>query len=198
MKMYGLQWRPGWRDNMWGMWDWIMSESNHSTLNEAEKPIIQKLKDKGDFRIAELPTEPFEIWATGAGFFACRRESWLGFNPAFRAFGGETGYIQEKYRQAGRKVWCDPRMVWVHLFCTQGRKIPFPCSMIDRIQNYRIGFAELGLDTTELESHFKPILAKLEKDKMRKELCEIATIKPEELPKEKYNEIAVIEPQEVR
>jgi glycosyltransferase involved in cell wall biosynthesis len=181
LKMYGLSWRPGWRRQMWGMWNWIMSESNYAALNETEIARVQKINEKGDFRIAELPTEPFEIWATGAGFFCCRRDSWLGFNPDFRAFGGETGYIQEKYRKAGLKVWCDPSKIWVHLFCNGGRKIPFPCHMIDRVRNYLIGFAELGLDTSEMENHFGPLLIKQAREKMRKELYETATTEPEEV-----------------
>jgi len=124
---YWLTWRPEWRSNMWGVWG----------------PVVK-----------ELPTEPVEIWAQGAGFFACRRESWLGFNPGFRQFGGETGYIQEKYRKYGRKVWCDPRMVWMHLFYNQGRKIPFPAQMVNRVRNYILGFEELGLDTKQIEDHF--------------------------------------------
>lgn len=124
---YGISWERKWRSGMWGTW----SPS-----------------------VAELPKEPVEIWATGAGCFACRRDSWLGFNPGFRAFGGETGYIQEKYRKAGRRVWCDPRLVWIHYFCNAGRKIPFPHKMVDRVRNYILGFQELGLDVGEIRRHF--------------------------------------------
>ena len=44
---------------------------------------------------------PFEITMQGLGLFACRRDAWPGFNPAFRGFGGEEGYIHEKIRQRG-------------------------------------------------------------------------------------------------
>jgi len=116
---------PEWREKMWGIW--------------APK-------------VTELPEAPFEIWAMGAGFLACRREAWLGFNPEFRGFGGETGYIQEKYRKAGRKVWCHPKMIWMHLF---GRKVPYPLILKDRVKNYIIGFKELGLDIRQIHDHFK-------------------------------------------
>lgn len=124
---YSIAWEPVWRKHMWGIW----SPS-----------------------VAELPKEPVEIWAMGAGFFACRRDSWLGFNSGFRGFGGESGYIQEKYRKAGRKVYSHPKMVWMHLFHNEGTKIPYPLKLQDRIKNYLIGFRELGLDTAPIYKEF--------------------------------------------
>ena len=50
--------------------------------------------------------EPFEIPMQGMGVFSCRKEAWLGFNPAFRGFGGEEGYIHEKFRQARSAAAC--------------------------------------------------------------------------------------------
>jgi glycosyltransferase involved in cell wall biosynthesis len=138
---YWTHWLPVWRANMWGIW----------------APTVKK---------EQLPKEPIEIWATGAGFFACRRESWLGFNRHFKSFGGETGYIQEKYRKAGRKVWCYPNMVWQHFFNTQGRKIPYPCSMVDRVRNYLYGFEELGLDIDPIKTHYGQALV----DQARKDM----------------------------
>ena len=129
------EWKPIWRSNMWGIWG-----------------------DKLSFE--QLPKEKKEIWAMGAGFFACRRSSWLGFNPKFRGFGGETGYLQEKYRKAGRKVWCYPNMIWMHYFCNTGRRIPFPVIMAERVRNYLIGFNELGLDITPILQHFGERLVK--------------------------------------
>lgn len=126
---YWIEWLPVWRANMWGIWG-------------------EKLTKE------QLPKEPKEIWAMGAGFFATRRASWLGFNPAFRGFGGETGYIQEKYRKAGRRVLCYPNMIWLHFFGNTGRKIPFVVKTSDRIRNYMIGFKELGLDTAPIVNHF--------------------------------------------
>ena len=114
---YSMAWEPVWRKHMWGIW----SKS-----------------------VSELPTEPVEIWAMGAGFFACRRESWLGFNPAFRGFGGESGYIQEKYRKAGRKVFCHPKMVWLHLFHCEGSKIPYPLLSYQYLPTYGIFYSFLS------------------------------------------------------
>lgn len=124
---YALCWEPVWRRHMWGIWGKA---------------------------VTELPSEPIEIWGMGAGFFACKRSSWLGFNPDFRGFGGESGYIQEKYRKAGRKVLCHPKMVWMHLFHCEGTKITYPIKLQDRIKNYLIGFRELGLDTAPIYKEF--------------------------------------------
>jgi len=113
-----------WRDNMWGTW---------------AKPLN------------ELPDEPFEIPMHGLGLFGCRKEAWLNFNSEFKGFGGEEGYIHEKYRQAGRKVLCLPWIRWCHRF---GKSGPYPLNGNDRIRNYLIGFKELGLDPKPIYDHF--------------------------------------------
>jgi glycosyltransferase involved in cell wall biosynthesis len=123
---YYCEWKPIWRSKMWGIW--------------------------GDI-VKVLPKKPFEIWATGAGFFAVKKSSWLGFNSGFRGFGGETGYIQEKYRKAGRRVWCYPNMIWMHCFCGQGKAL-YPIRIEDRVRNYLLGFAELGLDISPIYTEF--------------------------------------------
>ena len=129
IQQYYCDWKKIWRAGMWGIWGNLYTE---------------------------LPSEMFEIWAMGAGFFAVRRDSWLGFNPGFRGFGGETGYIQEKYRKAGRRVLCDPSKIWLHFFNdgTDGRQIPYENKLNDRIRNYVIGFNELGLDVDEVRQVF--------------------------------------------
>jgi len=137
LKKYWCEWLPTWRKRMWGIWGKALS-------------------------FEEIPKEPFEIWAMGAGFFAVRRDSWLGFNKNFRGFGAETGYIQEKYRQAGRKVWCYPNMIWMHMFYHQGRQIPYPLKIQDRVRNYIYAFEELGFELTDLYKEFgEPLVKKL-------------------------------------
>ena len=123
-KLYNLEWLPVWRGNMFGIWD-------------------QSVK--------ELPKEDKTILAMGAGFFYCRRDTWLGFNKHFRGFGGESGYIQEKYRQSGRKVICNMNMIWLHMF---NRKPPYPLNIKDRIINYILGFWELKLDLMQIKHYF--------------------------------------------
>lgn len=124
IKNYSCEWLPEWRGHMWGVWGKCLTV---------------------------LPQKPFEIWGCGCGLFLTKRDSWLRFNDRFKGFGGEEGYLQEKYRRAGRKVLCYPNIVWMHLF---DRKIPYQVRLIDRVRNYLIGFEEIGLDVKPVVDHF--------------------------------------------
>lgn len=117
-----------WRGQMWGTW-------------------------ATDKRGGDINGDPFEIPAQGMGLFSCRKDAWVGFNPRFRGFGGEEGYIHEKYRKFGKKAICLPFLRWVHRFGRPGG-VPFRCVTQDRIKNYFIGFEELGLDTGPIYDHF--------------------------------------------
>ena len=106
-----------WGSDMWGVWD-------------------------TDKRGKDPNNKPFEIPAQGLGLFTCRKDSWLGFNKKFRGFGGEEGYIHEKYRLAGCKAVCLPFLRWLHRF---GRPagVPYRPTKEDRFRNYMIGFQEI-------------------------------------------------------
>jgi hypothetical protein len=117
---------PQWRGHMWGTWRGAGCQ------------------DGGDL---------YEIPMHGMGFWACRKDSWLGFHPDFKGFGGEEGYIHEKYRKAGKKTWCAPWLKWLHKFTTPGR-IPYNPTVEDRVHNYKIGFDELGLNHGPINLHF--------------------------------------------
>lgn len=119
-----------WRDNMWGVWGETIPYD-------------------------KLPTEPFEIPMHGLGLFGCRREDWLGFNKDFRGFGGEEGYIHEKFRQAGRKILCLPWLKWVHRF-SELTGVSYRLDLRDRIRNYILGFKELGLSIKPIRENFSP------------------------------------------
>jgi hypothetical protein len=110
-----------------------------------------------DDRAKNINGDPFEIPAMGLGVFACRKNSWLGFNKMFRGFGGEEGYIHEKYRKLGRKTLCLPFLRWMHRF---GRPngVPYDLKIEDRIRNYIIGFSEVGLDLNPIKDHFSKTL----------------------------------------
>jgi hypothetical protein len=126
-----------WRGHMWGIW---------ATDDRGKDP----------------NSPPFEIPAQGMGLFSCRRDSWLGFNPLFRGFGGEEGYIHEKYRKAGKKTLCLPFLRWNHRFGRPGG-VKYPLTLENKIRNYFIGFTELGLDITPIYEHFT---ASLSRDKI--------------------------------
>jgi hypothetical protein len=123
---------PTWRDGMYGTWE-------------------------NDARGSDPRADPFEIPMQGLGVFACRRNAWPQFNPAFRGFGGEEGYIHEKSRRRGGRTLCFPALRWLHRF---GRPLgpPFQNRWEDRMRNYLIGFTELGLDTSGMENHFADLL----------------------------------------
>ncbi|MDD4109935.1 MAG: class I SAM-dependent methyltransferase [Clostridia bacterium] len=102
---------------------------------------------------------PFDIPMHGLGLFSCRTDKWLGFNNNFRGFGGEEGYIHEKFRQAGGKCLCIPQLKWLHRF---GRPdgVKYPLSLDDRIFNYFVGWLEIYKDPEHemilsIKDHFK-------------------------------------------
>src|SRR5215212_6288007 len=111
---------PMWRGQMWGIW-------------------------ATDPRGVDPDGEPYEIWGQGMGVFSCRKSAWVGFNPAFRGFGGEEGYIHEKFRQAGARCLCLPWLRWVHRFA-RPTGVPYPALLHDKVKNYIIGHTQLWLD----------------------------------------------------
>jgi hypothetical protein len=123
-----------WQSNMWGVW--------------------------GNDQRGEDPNgPPFEIQAQGLGLFSCRKDSWLGFNKEFRGFGGEEGYIHEKYRKNGKTTMCLPFLRWNHRFYRPSG-VSYPNDLSQRFKNYLIGFKELGLNIDELKSHFEQSIDK--------------------------------------
>ena len=125
---------PKWRAGMFGIW---------ATSAEG----------------VEVDLPPFEVTMHGLGLFACRRAAWPGFNPAFRGFGGEEGYIHEKFRRRGGRALCLPFLRWMHRFDRPGGT-PYVNRWEDRIRNYFIGFRELGWDTAPVIAHFEEVLGK--------------------------------------
>ncbi len=119
---------PVWRDQMWGTWG-------------------------SDARGEDADGEPFEIPMQGLGVFSCLKEAWLGFNPEFRGFGGEEGYIHEKFRQAGRRCLCLPWLRWVHRF-SRPAYMKYTVTVEEKLRNYLIGHTELGLDLEPILRHF--------------------------------------------
>ena len=89
--------------------------------------------------------EPFSIPMHGLGVFSCETKNWLKFNESFRGFGGEEGYIHEKFRDNGGDAICLPSFKWLHRF---GRPdgVPYKLVLEDRIWNYFVGLLELKKD----------------------------------------------------
>lgn len=95
---------------------------------------------------------PYEIPMMGMGLFGCRKDAWLGFPSSWSGFGGEEGYIHNKVRKAGRKVLCLPFLRWTHYF--RSGQPPYPLRRQDRIRNYLLWHAELGMDVQPVLDHF--------------------------------------------
>ena len=119
LKTYCTQFNPEWRENMFGIW--------------------------GKNKEAYEKGEPFEIPSMGLGLFTCRTAAWQGFNEKFRGFGGEEGYIHEKFRRAGGKCLCLPWLKWNHRFYRPAG-IAYPNLLEDRVWNYFIGWLEILKD----------------------------------------------------
>lgn len=119
---------PVWRDGMYGVW-------------------------ATDERGVNPDGEPFEIPMQGLGLAACRKDAWLGYNRRFSGFGGEEGYIHQKFRNAGAKTLCLPFLRWIHRFA-RPMGTHYENVWEDRIRNYMIGFDEVGIDPADMIKHF--------------------------------------------
>lgn len=167
-----------WRSHMWGTWSnaWKTPTGKIYCVREKDGKCDIHLVSNGNFvRRTEIAfpgheahfvnnegwqplgflddDDPFEIQAQGLGLFTCKKEHWVGFNPKFRKFGGEEGYIHEKFRNAGAKCLCLPFLKWNHRF-SRPNGVPYPIDILSRIRNYVIGHKELDLDLNPVRDHF--------------------------------------------
>jgi hypothetical protein len=110
-----------------------------------------------DPRMDDPDAEPFEIPMQGLGLFACRKEAWPGLNPRLRGFGGEEGYLHEKFRQRGGRVLCHPKLGWLHRF-PRPAGLSYPNIWEDRVRNYYLAWSEVGWDLGPVRSHFRELL----------------------------------------
>lgn len=177
---------PEWGSGLYGKWAtaWRTDTGRYvSTHNDGNKLLVADLLtnesiDMGGrefsgherylesigWRLAIESDEPFEIPAQGMAIFSCRRESWLGFNPLFREFGGEEYYMQNKYRHHGRKVWCLPWMYCHHQFYNE-KKRTYPNRLASKFRNFVIGRQEFGMGVDDVVEHFGSL--GLAKDEMQ-------------------------------
>ena len=128
-ELAGSHFEPVWRSGMYGIW------AKDERINSEES---------------------FEIPGQGLGVFACRKDSWLGFNKYHKGFGSEESTLHEKFRQAGRKTLCLSEMKWIHRF-SRPNGIPYPNKYEDRVKNYFHNFLELDMPVFEIIEHFKTL-----------------------------------------
>jgi hypothetical protein len=140
LKEVSSHWAPEWSSGMFGTW--------------ANDPVAD-----------DAAAAPFEIPMQGLGVFACRRSAWPGINPGFRGFGGEEGYLHEKFRQRGGRVICLPALRWTHRF-NRPLGVPYPIKWEDRIRNYILGRRELGLPIDDVVEHMRRMVGAALTDKV--------------------------------
>jgi len=170
-----------WRGEMWGVWSSAWATPDGLIKFDVEQwdggIAVAKSLDMGRQTldcIPEMPyaghqrklralgyhdlaagEEPFEIPGQGLGLFCAKRESWLGFNPHARAFGGEEMYIHQKYRDHGRRAICLPQLGWIHRFGdVLGRTVKPPLTYFHKVRNYVLEFQEMGWDLAPVHRHF--------------------------------------------
>jgi hypothetical protein len=119
LKNISTHFDPVWRDRMYGIW----------ACN----------------RIEYQKNEPFEIPMMGMGVFSCKTDSFPNINNNFKGFGGEEGYIAEKFRQNGGNNICLPSLKWIHRF-KRPNGVPYKNLIEDRIWNYFLGWYEIYRD----------------------------------------------------
>ncbi len=107
-----------------------------------------------DERAADPAAAPFDVAMQGLGAFACCKSAWPGLNPRLRGFGGEEGYLHEKFRRAGARTLCLPFLRWVHRFA-RPKGVPYQNTWEDRIRNYLIVAGALGYDPAPALEHFR-------------------------------------------
>lgn len=129
---------PAWRDEMLGVW-------------------------AVDPRGASADAEPFGVPMHGCGLMSCRKDAWPGFHPRFRGFGGEEGYVHEKFRRAGRRVLCLPFLRWLHRF-GRPQGVRYPLARENRVRNYLLGRVELGLPYEDVIDHFAAYMSREQMD----------------------------------
>lgn len=125
-------WEPKWGQSMFGTW-------------------------ATDPRGQDVDAEPFEIEMHGMGLFACHRSAWPGFNPLLQGRTVEEGYIHEKIRRNGGKVYCLPFLRWLHRF-QRPFGVPYDINWENVIRNYVVCYRELGLPLDSMTAHFQGLI----------------------------------------
>ncbi len=123
-------------------------------------------KSRVDFNLLKPGSDPVSIPLAGLGLFLARKDAWLGFHPQQKNFGGEEGYIHQKYRAAGRQCWCLPWLRWIHRFRLDAaaEPLPYKTDWLSRCWNYLLSAKELGYPSLQSvrENHVNGSVATVE------------------------------------
>jgi hypothetical protein len=168
-----------WDNGMWGKWVsafvcackdfYFFVDKDRNYRSAVEQKVIREcqscgmsLKQDEDIplvgtgakRLLNVDSDtPYEIWGQATGCFLTRKESWLGYNKFALGFGGEEGYIAEKYRSQDRKVYSLPFMKWMHRF-QKVNGVHYPVDYITKLRNYILGLTEINYPLHEVRKHF--------------------------------------------
>ena len=71
----------------------------------------------------------------GTAMFLMKKEHFPMFSQNFNGFAGEEGYIHEKVRNNGGKVFCHNSLGWIHRFL-RSKPITYKCTLEDKIYNF--------------------------------------------------------------
>lgn len=118
-------------------------------LNENKDVIATHMvpKFRGDFygvwKIESTLPKIFEIPMHGTAMFLMKKEHFPMFSKNFSGFAGEEGYIHDKVRSNGGKVFFHKALGWIHRFL-RSKPITYRCTLEDKIYNYMIAFYETG------------------------------------------------------
>jgi GT2 family glycosyltransferase len=97
--------------------------------------------------------KPFEVEGGGGWCFFARRGVFMsiGFHPLMRGFGGEEGFLAERFRRAGKKVLSAPFVRGIHRYARLSGDQYF-VSVEEKLRNHTIGWKDLGRDLDELRT----------------------------------------------
>jgi hypothetical protein len=130
----------------------------------------------GQIRDAEKrtvdPSDYYEIPMHGMACFFCRRDAWVGFNPAMHHFGSEEGYVHEKYRLLGRKVWSMPFLKWWHNF-SNARDLSFSICWEHKYRNACIAWTEIGQPLDILDEAYAKALTNEVRSAIRNQVASL-------------------------
>jgi len=128
-------------------------------LNENKSCIATHMEPKwrGDFfgiwqTESPIP-EVFEIPMHGTAMFLMKKEFFPRFSDNFMGFAGEEGYIHEKVRNNGGKIYCHSALGWVHRFL-RSKPVTYRLYLEDKIYNYLIAFYEIGKNPKQVINFF--------------------------------------------
>lgn len=108
---------------------------------------------RSDPRAKSPDGKPFDVEGGGGWCFFARRDAFLtvGFHPLMRGFGGEEGFISERFRRAGRSVKCAPFVRGIHRYARLSGDV-YAVTVAEKLRNHVIGWLDLGFDLEQLRT----------------------------------------------